>query len=387
MKKTIFKTVFISIEKMKRSIFLLVVILFISCGNNSQQQSNSDIEIDKIQLNDDCFDEIKTGLIDSIRILKLNENEKSYFVSISKLMVHNDTLYVFDRFGKNLLVSFDRNGNYITTFSQKGGGPKEYVRLWDFDVDSKYVYLYDRATQKMLYYDHAGNFVKSNSTSFRGDAFVVLQNNEYLFSLAKENNNPKVCITDSTLTITKTLLSYQKEDIDDRMTDNLFQRVNNTIYYNKVVNDSVYVFSDQGDMQKCYYFKFNNRNVPDDEKQSYDKLVSSKGKEEYVYFNDCPMALNNFIVGSVFQNGNKGTFLYDTEKNKGGIKEWRANKIELSDIILPITTTQNCVIGWMDYSVYEALSDKSMFSSELTQHLNDGGHILVFYYLNNVQQL
>ena len=124
MKKTIFKTVFISIEKMKRSIFLLVVILFISCGNNSQQQSNSDIEIDKIQLNDDCFDEIKTGLIDSIRILKLNENEKSYFVSISKLMVHNDTLYVFDRFGKNLLVSFDRNGNYITTFSQKGGGPK-----------------------------------------------------------------------------------------------------------------------------------------------------------------------------------------------------------------------------------------------------------------------
>lgn len=63
MKKTIFKTVFISIEKMKRSIFLLVVILFISCGNNSQQQSNSDIEIDKIQLNDDCFDEIKTELI------------------------------------------------------------------------------------------------------------------------------------------------------------------------------------------------------------------------------------------------------------------------------------------------------------------------------------
>ena len=82
-------------------------------------------------------------------------------------------------------------------------------------------------------------------------------------------------------------------------------------------------------MQKCYYFNFNNRNVPDDEKHSYDKLVSSKGKEKYVYFNDCPMILNNFIIGSVFQNGNKGTFLYDTEKDKGGIKEWIAHKIEL----------------------------------------------------------
>lgn len=78
----------------------------------------------------------------------MNENEESFFVAISKLLVHNDTLYVFDRFGRDLLVSFDRNGNYITTFSQKGGGPKEYVQLWDFDVDSNYVYLYDRATKK-----------------------------------------------------------------------------------------------------------------------------------------------------------------------------------------------------------------------------------------------
>lgn len=368
---------------MKQSIFLLVFILFISCNNNSKQQSTSDFDIDKIQLNENCFDEVKTELIDSIRILKLNENEESFFVSISKLLIHNDTLYVFDRFGRDLLVSFDRNGNYITTFSQKGGGPKEYVRLWDFDVDSNYVYLYDRATKKMLYYDHSGNFIKSHSSSFRGDAFVVLQNNEFLFSLAKENRNPKVCITDSTLTITKTLLSYQQEECDDRITDNLFQRVKNSIYYNKVVNDSVYVFSDRGNIQKCYYFNFNNRNVPDDEKYSYDKLSSSKGKEKYAYLNDCPLILNNFMIGSVFQNGNKGTFLYDIRRGKGGIKEWRADKIELSDIILPITVAQNCVVGWIDYSVYEALSDKSMFSSELIQHLNDGGHILVFYHLND----
>ena len=104
MKETILK-LYLYPSKMKQFIFLLVVILFISCGNNSQQQSNSDIEIDKIQLNDDCFDEIKTGLIDSIRILKLNENEKSYFVSISKLIVHNDTLYVFDHFGRDLLIN------------------------------------------------------------------------------------------------------------------------------------------------------------------------------------------------------------------------------------------------------------------------------------------
>lgn len=52
---------------MKQIKFLLVFILFISCDNNSKQPSNSDAGIDNIELNDNCFDEIKTELIDSIR--------------------------------------------------------------------------------------------------------------------------------------------------------------------------------------------------------------------------------------------------------------------------------------------------------------------------------
>ena len=262
---------------MKQFIFLLGILfslLLTNCNKSSNQHSNSDITTENIRLVDNSYNDLKSALVDSIHILKLNENEESFFVTISKVMTYNDTIYVFDRFGRDLLISFDRNGNYITKFSQKGGGPEEYARLWDFDVDSNYVYLYDRAAQRMLFYDHAGNFVKSHSTTFRGDAFVALKNNEFLFSLAKENDNKKVCIVDSTLSVKQTLLSYQKEDNDDRITDNLFQKVNGMIYYNKVVNDSVYVFSNQGHILNCYYFNFNDNNVPDEEKYSYDKLTS-----------------------------------------------------------------------------------------------------------------
>lgn len=371
---------------MKQFIFLLGILfslLLTNCNKSSNQHSNSDITTENIRLVDNSYNDLKSALVDSIHILKLNENEESFFVTISKVMTYNDTIYVFDRFGRDLLISFDRNGNYITKFSQKGGGPEEYARLWDFDVDSNYVYLYDRAAQRMLFYDHVGNFVKSHSTTFRGDAFVALKNNEFLFSLAKENDNKKVCIVDSTLSVKQTLLSYQKEDNDDRITDNLFQKVNGMIYYNKVVNDSVYVFSNQGHILNCYYFNFNDNNVPDEEKYSYDKLTSSGGKDKYTYFYDCPMIIDNIIVGSVFQNGNKGTFLYDIKTNKGGIKEWLPNKMELSDIILPITATTNYLIGWMDFSAYELLSDKEMLSPEFIQHMGDGGRILIFYYLNN----
>ena len=52
---------------MKQINFLLVFIQFISCDNKSKQPSNSDVGIDNIELNDNCFDEVKTELIDSIR--------------------------------------------------------------------------------------------------------------------------------------------------------------------------------------------------------------------------------------------------------------------------------------------------------------------------------
>lgn len=262
-----------------------------------------------------------------------------------------------------------KTGKLIARWGQKGNAPNEFI---DFGSD---FYVQDSLLVFLSSMKKSINYV-SIPAILRGEKEVLVKTEIYPYTA---DFRPLRIVPIGNRKVATGLFKHGVLGVLDEN--------NNTIYYNKVVNDSVYVFSDQGGMQKCYYFKFNNRNVPDDEKQSYDKLVSSKGKEEYVYFNDCPMVLNNFIVGSVFQNGNKGTFLYDTEKDKGGIKEWRANKIELSDIILPITTTQNCVIGWMDYSVYEALSDKSVFSSELTQHLNDGGHVLVFYYLNNVQQL
>ena len=192
-----------------------------------------------------------------------------------------DTIYVFDRLGQNKLVSFDKAGHFIQQFSRKGNGPEEYALLWDFDVDAQYVYLYDRASMRMLYYTHTGKFIKSQSTLFRAKSFVALANGNFLFSLEKGKDGKEVCLADSSLAIQKTYLSYQKEETDDRITDNLFQKVNDTIYYNKVVNDSVYVFSNQDELLKCMLFDFNGKNVPEEAQQSYAQLMATGGKEEY----------------------------------------------------------------------------------------------------------
>ena len=364
------------------SVIASLVLGLMGCQEPVKKGNGPDGKTEKIVWKKNEYEALAPSVVDSIRFLKLNEDEEAFLKGIHQIKIYRDTIYVFDRLGQNKLVSFDKAGHFIQQFSRKGNGPEEYALLWDFDVDAQYVYLYDRASMRMLYYTHTGKFIKSQSTLFRAKSFVALANGNFLFSLEKGNDGKEVCLTDSSLAIQKTYLSYQKEETDDRITDNLFQKVNDTIYYNKVVNDSVYVFSNQGELLKCMLFDFNGENVPKEAQQSYAQLVTTGGKEEYTYFYDCPMICHHKIIGSVFHRGKKGVFLYDEEKQQGGIKEWIPQQIGLSDIILPLTSTSNYVVGWMESSIWEVCTDSKDLSPDLIKHLEKGGRILVFYYIH-----
>lgn len=361
-------------------LYCLTFILFISCKKENSGNNTQCTIIEATQLSDKNYDTILSETIDSIGFLPLKENEESFFAAISKIKIAKDTIYIFDRFGKNSVIAFDKDGNFITTFGEHGNGAHEYIRLWDFDVDCNYVYLYDRSKQKMLYFTHTGTFVKENYTSFRGEAFKILKNGCMLFSLEKEENSAKLCMTDSLLKIQKVLSNYQEDELNDKITDNVFQECDNTIFYNKAVNDSVYAFSADGKPLTCYYFNLNNQNVPDPLKYSYNKLLEENGKKKYTYFYNCPIFFQGKFMGTVFHNGNKSTFLYDSYKKIGGIKEWKKG-IQLSDIILPLYINSKFIASWMDYSVYEIISDKDKVPSDVIEHMENGGRVIVFHYL------
>lgn len=355
---------------------MIVSFLFVACSNKKENLCMEKMET--LSLVTDEKDHVSNEFVEFVDFLKLNEPELT-FNTITKLLIHKDTIYIFDKFGVNTVMSFDMKGNYITNYGRRGKSQSEYIRLFDFDVDDNYVYLYDRMKSKMLLYSHDGKFVKDISSQFHGDGFTVLGNGNFLFSLGRDNGIEKLCLTDSSLKIQKVLLEYEKEEKADLLVSNLFQRCNDTIYYNRPLSDDVYKFSNKGESLGVYKMDFDGNNIPDEKKYSYEALIKNKDESKYTYLDECPLFVNNKMIAPITNNGDRSILYYDFEKKDGGVKSWKNKSLSINDIIAPLYVDDIYIVGRMDMALFEYIKVKDGVPDEIKSHMQEGNAMLVFY--------
>lgn len=363
---------------MKNSIIVLSAVVlgsaftFFSCSENEKERGGKVLRVN-IEQKDDIFEDA----IEFVDFLPLKEPVLTFSV-INKMIIHDGKIFIFDRIGQNVLLSFDMQGNFITNYSSKGKSKSEYIRLFDFDVDDNYVYLYDRIKKQMLFYTHEGHFVKNVPTNFYADAFKVLKGGNYLFSLG-EDNDEKLCITDSMFKIKKVYLKYEADDKNDRLVDNIFQEVNDTIYYNYPLSDIVYMFDTTGKLLDSYQIDFGGKGIPDDKKHNYSQLVKTKERARYVFFRDCPLIVGSKMFSAIYDKGEKAVLYYDISDGTGGVKRLVGKDILTKDVCFPLLCDDIYIIGWLDSSIYEHLKDKKELPGEVEEHLRNGGTMLAFY--------
>lgn len=365
-----------------KKLILVVVGLIILTGCQENSQKKKDILVKKILVDNRGEAQIKS-IVDSISYLQIREQKGFLFTDIDKIIVHKHGIFILDKLGSNSLLCFSKSGDFIAKFGSRGQGVGEYIRLWDFDITEQFVYLYDRHQMKMLEYDTKGTFIRELKTPFRASSFKALPNG-FLFSLVKEEEeeNSLLVKTDKNFQNIETILSYAKNYVDNKGSSNVFQNYKNGFLFNKSVNDSVYVLNKKGELVSAYFFDFQNNAVPQELKNNYENLVKVRGKQNYIYLMETPMFINDrYLIGESFYKGNKATVIYDLEKNESNIVQWLPEKINLKDIILPLTSFENMIVGWMDSNIYENLAEKPIFSEDYMKHLEEGGKILVFYHI------
>lgn len=320
-------------------------------------------------------------IFDSISFLPLEETHNSHFSAISKLCIYNEKIFIFDKLGRNALFEFDKKGHFVSCIGEKGKSSNEYTRMWDFDVDSTFIYFYDNSLKKMFYYNHEHKLVKTIRTEYWGDAFKAINNNQFYFSLAKEGDKDKqkMCVVDSELKIEQCLAYYSPDEIDDKISDNHFHEFGNEILFNRPISDTLYILSKSGNLNRRLYVDFLEKKAPLNLQRSYENLIRHGGEEKYLFLFDCPLISNRFLIGSAFHQGKKATILYDFEKKCSCINDWTKG-MKMSDLFLPVFACPQYVVGWMDYEVYNAIGDKEQLSTNLVEHLKNGGVVLVFYH-------
>jgi hypothetical protein len=354
-------------------------VFLIGCHSGEKQQNTGNIEIYRL---DRSNHQLSSTLFDSVSFVSLKE-DKDFFSRIDKLIIHGEYIYIMDVWTVNSLLVFDNTGAFVRKIGRIGNGSGEYIRLYDFDVDSQFIYMYDRTKMNILKYDLQGNLIKESKMPFRPSGFKVLKNQKYLFALIKEDNKYQVVRTDSTFNIEESFLPFDNDDFaDDKRTDNIFQKSGEIISYNKYISDTVYLFSAEGELTNKVLFDFGEKAVPQRlRKGSFQKFYS---EGDYVYYLDTPIKINRFWIAFTEGTGyQKSTFLYDTDAKEYYFYKWnlKPGQLDFSDISRPVFTNSKYIVGYMDYTVYESLKNKPVLNNSDIAILEDGGHLLCFYHL------
>src|SRR5690606_39195219 len=135
-----------------------------------------------------------------------------------------------------------------------------------FDVDSDgNIYLYDRQNMKMIIYDSTNSFLKKESTNdIRADGFKKLRNGNFIFSVSKENpesslNDFHLLLTDRNYDVQKRMLRMDSDFFDNYLAMDIVQENSSHIYFNKPIDDRIYLLNDVGDnIEKCLKLQFEN---------------------------------------------------------------------------------------------------------------------------------
>lgn len=139
--------------KKARVILLLLSVLFCcNCTNNKNIQSDKENLVVKMNFND-LVSIHDIGLIDSIDILRLDNN--TILGRINKVIKHDNYIFLLDAFMTNSVSVYDTFGNLIKEIANVGQGSEEYLQPTDIFIDEKenVLALVSRTDRKLLKYN------------------------------------------------------------------------------------------------------------------------------------------------------------------------------------------------------------------------------------------
>ncbi|MGN0058832.1 MAG: 6-bladed beta-propeller [Phocaeicola plebeius] len=240
--------------------------------------------------------------------------ESIEFRRIDKIKSLNERIYILDSHMASLTV-YDTSGHLLAKVGTRGQGPQEYVHLTDFDVDSRgRVFVLDGRQNKLLCYNDSYECTEVSRLPFQADIVAALDNDSLLFGLSSwnegEGKGRKVAKTDRHGAVGKTFLDYDEyTDAGYWISSYLFAEAESGLAYNQTIDNAIYLFSPEGELQSSVQLDFGSENVPD--KDKVDIETKLKNYDHYSLIRKVMAVTDAHIIGFLWQHRQKKLFVID----------------------------------------------------------------------------
>ncbi|GHT23624.1 hypothetical protein FACS189430_07190 [Bacteroidia bacterium] len=364
--------------------YFIVMLCFyslLSCHNNERRSFKNEVLPERILFTLHKDFEIH-DIVEDVQYIKLEDSEMSIFSSIDKLIIKDNKIYILDITGPKALLVFDMNGKFLYRIGRQGNGPGEYAHsLINFDVDNNHnVHLYDYAKRNMMIFDENGKFIQSFKSAFSFNDFCLLPDNKYLLSLdiyERNNQNKKIMLTSDLQKVGLSYFDFNKDYKNDKLNIRSFQYNNGDISYMLPVNDTLFIFNQEGNIYKAYFFDFDGKNMPENLKNDYEKAVQARKYGSFRYIFNTPICIKDYIFTEMIIANQKYVSVFNIVNHQSTFELLSPETYSITNINMPLcTVTDSFIVSYLDPDTFAAVEDKISISSELKEHLANGGFIL-----------
>lgn len=282
----------------KASYILLSLVVFAACKSPSEGLS-VDSKGNTSLIWDDTDAGLVSSLVEKIEYIPLESHPDALFngEAITKIILKNDKIFVFEKRGANAVFMYDIHGKFERRIGNRGGGPEEYTMLMGFAADNQYIYLLDTRTKRVLLYDYTGNYVKTLKMPAYSVDMVALENGDFMLAnlwyLDDNASKYRIIVTDDQLNVKQEL--FKTNESDSKLTLSYYFGISeNAITYQNYVQDTLIVFNKKTENYKTLLFEFPNK-VPYEMRADTDKL-----KGGYQYLSHIPaLLIGKYVTGVV----------------------------------------------------------------------------------------
>lgn len=185
-------------------------------------------------------------MVEQVDYIKLDSSEP--IGEISKMVVTRDKIFILDAHIAQQIFVFNKTGKLLFRIKNKGRGPKEYISIWDMQVDTirNEILLNDALARSYLYFSaDDGQFIRrekgiANCYVARIDSlYVNLQNNGQDFN---DEENWAILITDKDSVIYKGF-EFKPIQEGDYIVNSFYRDNDGSLLYTPINSDTVYQFT------------------------------------------------------------------------------------------------------------------------------------------------
>lgn len=371
---------------MKKKIILSFLVGMLSACSYYEKKAesivspNCEISTVKISIDEAYYDSVASRISDTTFLI-LDEDDKTMFSCIDKIMAYRDKFYVLDKNESRTVVSFEKDGSPGHRYGRVGQGPGEYVFPWDMDVDETGVYVLDTNSKRVIHYSEEGTFLGERSLPFFADALKRLKNGNFIFNITPDGKQlPALVVTDSLMNPVGRSNSYSEGYVGGCSTGYIFRKNGSEVAFYRSPSDTLIMLDESGKTDAFVVFDFLGKAIPEEAKTNYLAFRGSGVTKDYLRLVNNPIAVSDSIwVGLVEDGEDQYTILFNPLKNQcGGRKFTDASSVY--DMIEPIFSDgKGTLFNLISWELKDRCQDYESLPDTVKNALDNGNRVLLIH--------